>query len=107
MRILLTGAFGNVGSHTLPELVRRGHEVRCLSRLSNAHRKDAAQLPKGADVVWGSITDPAAVARSGCSSASGGITAARCITASTPATARATAAGSVMEPQTTSAPFGS
>ena len=25
MTILLTGAFGNVGSHTLPELLRRGH----------------------------------------------------------------------------------
>jgi UDP-glucose 4-epimerase len=68
VKILLTGAFGNVGSHTLPELVRRGHEVRCLSRLSNAHRKDAANLPaapggRRPEVVWGSITDPAAVNR--------------------------------------------
>lgn len=28
MRILLTGASGNIGSHVLPELLRRGHEVR-------------------------------------------------------------------------------
>ena len=63
MKVLLTGAFGNVGSHTLPQLVARGHEVRCLSRLTNAHRKDAARLPAGASVVWGSVTDPGAVAR--------------------------------------------
>ncbi len=30
MRILLTGATGNVGSHVLPELVRRGHSVRAF-----------------------------------------------------------------------------
>jgi nucleoside-diphosphate-sugar epimerase len=28
MRVLVTGALGNIGSHTLPELVRQGHEVR-------------------------------------------------------------------------------
>jgi UDP-glucose 4-epimerase len=63
VRILLTGAFGNVGSHTWPELVRRGHMVRCLSRLTTAHRRDAARLPRPAEVMWGSITDPDAVAR--------------------------------------------
>jgi nucleoside-diphosphate-sugar epimerase len=39
--ILLTGASGNIGSHVLPELVRRGHRVRTFA---------------------GDITDPAAVA---------------------------------------------
>jgi nucleoside-diphosphate-sugar epimerase len=61
MPILVTGAFGNVGSHTLPELLRRGHEVRCLAKLSNANRKLAKEL--GVQVVWGDLTDPAAVAR--------------------------------------------
>jgi UDP-glucose 4-epimerase len=61
MKVLLTGAFGNVGSHTLPELLRRGHAVRCLSRLTTAHRNDARKL--GVDVVWGDITNPDVVAR--------------------------------------------
>jgi nucleoside-diphosphate-sugar epimerase len=61
MPILVTGAFGNVGSHTLPELLRRGHEVRCLARLSNANRKLAKEL--GVQVVWGDLTDAAAVSR--------------------------------------------
>ncbi len=61
MTILLTGAFGNVGSHTLPELLRRGHHVRCLSRLTTANRRTAAQHK--VEMVWGDITDAAAVAR--------------------------------------------
>lgn len=61
MRILLTGAFGNVGSHTLPELRRRGHQVRCFDRLTTANRRVAQQA--GAEVLWGDITDAAAVAR--------------------------------------------
>ena len=63
MKVLLTGATGNVGSHTLPQLVQRGHTVRCLNRLSSANRRFAAALPAGAEVAWGNLTDPAAVAR--------------------------------------------
>lgn len=61
MTVLLTGAFGNVGSHTLPELLRQGHQVRCLSRLSTANRRAAARF--GVTPIWGSVTDPAVVAR--------------------------------------------
>jgi UDP-glucose 4-epimerase len=61
MTILLTGATGNVGSHTLPELLRRGHDVRCLTRLTTASRRAAAQHK--AETVWGDITDPDAVGR--------------------------------------------
>ena len=31
MRILVTGAFGNIGRHTVPLLLARGHRVRALS----------------------------------------------------------------------------
>jgi UDP-glucose 4-epimerase len=61
VRVLLTGPFGNVGSHTLPVLRERGHEVRCFARLSTANR--SAARAAGVPVVWGDITDPAAVAR--------------------------------------------
>jgi UDP-glucose 4-epimerase len=63
MRILLTGATGNIGSHTLPELARRGHPVCCLCRLTTANRRRARALPAGTEVVWGDITDAGAVAR--------------------------------------------
>jgi nucleoside-diphosphate-sugar epimerase len=61
MTILLTGPFGNVGSHTLPELLRRGHAVRCLARLTTANR-DAARAHR-VECVWGDITDPDVVHR--------------------------------------------
>jgi nucleoside-diphosphate-sugar epimerase len=61
MKILLTGATGNIGSHTLPELVGRGHQVRCLTRLSTANRRTARQWSAGVETQWGDVTDPDAV----------------------------------------------
>ena len=61
MKVLLTGATGNIGSHTLPQLVDRGHTVRCFARLTTVNRQRARALPAGAEVVWGDITDAAAV----------------------------------------------
>lgn len=83
--VLLTGAFGNVGAHTLPQLLARGHTVRCFD-LPGTHRRwlratrraggrrpvpspRPAGLPSGAssqrgiDVCPGDITDARAVAR--------------------------------------------
>jgi len=34
MKVLVTGAFGNVGSHAVPALMKAGHQVRCLSHRS-------------------------------------------------------------------------
>jgi nucleoside-diphosphate-sugar epimerase len=59
--VLVTGAFGNVGSHTVPELLRRGHRVRTLSRLTSASRKAAARLD--VQPFWGDIANPDAVTR--------------------------------------------
>ena len=59
MKVLVTGAFGNVGSHTVPELLRRGHRVRTLSRLTTASRKEAGRLD--VQPFWGDITNPDAV----------------------------------------------
>jgi UDP-glucose 4-epimerase len=69
VHVLVTGAFGNIGSHTVPELVRRGHRVRCFCRLSTEHRRLAGELGSGGasvgtvETVWGDVTDPDAVAR--------------------------------------------
>jgi nucleoside-diphosphate-sugar epimerase len=59
--VLVTGPFGNVGSHTVPELLRRGHTVRTLARLSTANRRAAGRLK--VQPFWGDITNPDAVAR--------------------------------------------
>jgi 2-alkyl-3-oxoalkanoate reductase len=55
MRILLAGATGVVGRHTVPVLAAAGHDVTGLAR-------SAAQLP-GAEVVAADALDPVAVAR--------------------------------------------
>ena len=38
MKILVTGATGYVGGRLIPELLRAGHDIRCLVR-------DASRLP--------------------------------------------------------------
>ena len=60
MRVLVTGALGNIGSHTLPELVRQGHEVRGFDRPLATHRRLARRFG-GVDVRWGDIRDADAV----------------------------------------------
>ncbi|WP_239123122.1 NAD-dependent epimerase/dehydratase family protein [Rhizocola hellebori] len=63
VKVLLTGAFGNVGSHVLAELTRRGHQVRCFDLPTPANRRFARRKGVGAQVVWGDVGDAEAVAR--------------------------------------------
>lgn len=56
MKVLLTGAFGNIGSHVLTELVRRGHDVRCLALATPEDRKRANAF-HGIETIWGDIRD--------------------------------------------------
>jgi len=50
MNVLLTGAFGNIGTSTLEELIKQGHTVRCFD------------LKTKAEVVWGDLRRPEDVA---------------------------------------------
>src|SRR4051812_49867574 len=59
---LVTGGAGFIGSHLVEELVRRGRPVRVLDDLSTGLRSNIAHLPT-VEVIDGSLTDPAAVAR--------------------------------------------
>jgi UDP-glucose 4-epimerase len=61
MKVLVTGSFGNVGSHTLPELLERGHQVRCFDRLSTDNRRVSRE--HGVETIWGDLADADAVAR--------------------------------------------
>lgn len=62
MRVLLTGAFGNVGTSALGELLERDHEVRCFDLDTRANRRAARRLSGRAEVVWGDLRCPEEVA---------------------------------------------
>lgn len=55
MRVLLTGAFGNIGSSTLAELHKQGHQVRCFDLEQKAYRRKSGQLAGKVEVMWGDM----------------------------------------------------
>ncbi|CAM02307.1 uncharacterized protein YbjT (DUF2867 family) [Saccharopolyspora erythraea NRRL 2338] len=55
--ILVTGATGNVGRHLVRQLLAEGHQVRALTR-----DPARADLPAGAEVFAGDLTDTASLA---------------------------------------------
>jgi len=63
MRVLLTGAFGTIGTAALRELLHAGHQVRCLDLPSQAVKKAAREFEGRVEFVWGDICEPQAVAR--------------------------------------------
>ncbi len=62
-RILLTGAFGNIGLQTLRELLRAGHRVRCFDLPSPRAKALAGEFRDAAEIAWGDLCSPADVAR--------------------------------------------
>jgi nucleoside-diphosphate-sugar epimerase len=61
MKVLLTGALGNIGLHTLDALLEEGHDVVAFDLASRRGRKVASRLGGRVRVAWGDITDPACV----------------------------------------------
>lgn len=55
MRLLVTGGTGTFGSHALPVLLERGHDVRVLSR------RERPQVPTGVTAVRGDLASNAGV----------------------------------------------
>ncbi len=63
MKVLLTGAFGNVGRSALEELLRQGHQVRCFDLKTRRNRRLARRFGDRIEVVWGDLRRPEDVAR--------------------------------------------
>src|SRR5258708_26511789 len=59
MRILLTGAFGNIGMSTLQELLRQGHQVRCFVPWHKANERTARRFAGKIELIQGDIRRPA------------------------------------------------
>jgi nucleoside-diphosphate-sugar epimerase len=63
MKILLTGAFGNLGLHTLEELLRQGHQVRCFVSRRKAHRRTARRFGGKIELLQGDIRESSDLAQ--------------------------------------------
>ncbi len=57
MRYLVTGGAGFIGSHTVDELVRRGHQVVVLDDFSAGKEENLSQAAGKVKLIRGSITD--------------------------------------------------
>ena len=61
MKVLLTGAMGNIGLSTLEALLAEGHDVVAFDLESRRARRLASGFDGRARFVWGDITDPESV----------------------------------------------
>jgi nucleoside-diphosphate-sugar epimerase len=61
MRYLVTGGAGFIGSHTVDELVRRGHSVTVLDDLSAGKDANLADVREKIAFIQGTITEPEAI----------------------------------------------
>lgn len=58
MKVLVTGAFGNIGRSTLIELLRQRQRVRCLDVKNRANERAARRFRGQVEVVWGDLRCP-------------------------------------------------
>ncbi len=55
MRVLVTGAFGNVGRSTVEALLEQGHQVRCFDLRTPTNERQARRWDHRVQVVWGDL----------------------------------------------------
>jgi len=57
MKILVTGAFGNIGQKVVHILLQKKHSVACFDLDNESNRQAAKQLGDQVEVIWGDITN--------------------------------------------------
>jgi nucleoside-diphosphate-sugar epimerase len=62
MRVLLTGAFGNIGISALEKLTAQGHIITCFDVKTKANRLTALRFHGRAEVIWGDLRRPEDIA---------------------------------------------
>ena len=62
MKVLVTGAFGNIGNNTVKSLLEQGHKVRCFDIKTEANEKAAKSFKGKTETRWGDIRNPQDVA---------------------------------------------
>jgi len=62
MKVLITGAFGNVGWSATQELLHRGHDVRCFDLKTRENLKLAKKIKGDAESALGDLRNPEDVA---------------------------------------------
>ena len=55
MKVLLTGAFGNVGLSTLKEMLKRNYNVRIFDIKNNRNKRLANKYKKDVEIFWGDL----------------------------------------------------
>ena len=55
MKILVSGAFGNVGESTVESLLNTDHEITCFDKRTFETAKTARQFKKKVRIIWGDI----------------------------------------------------
>lgn len=63
MKVLLTGAFGNIGQQTIRELLKHGHQARTFDLDTPANQKAAQMWNNQIEVLWGDLRRPEDVSR--------------------------------------------
>ncbi|WXG43675.1 MAG: NAD(P)-dependent oxidoreductase [Promethearchaeati archaeon SRVP18_Atabeyarchaeia-1] len=63
MKILLTGAYGNVGSYVVKELLRQGYDTRTFDLRTPRNEEAAAEYVRRIEAVWGDLRDIKSVRR--------------------------------------------
>jgi len=58
MKVLLTGAFGNVGLSTLEELIKKGYKVRAFDIKNRKNLKLAKKYKDKVEIIWGDVRNP-------------------------------------------------
>jgi len=62
MKVLLTGAFGNMGPNAVAAILEKGHQLRCFDRQTESTRRNAKKFEKRAEIIWGDLCSDSDVA---------------------------------------------